>query len=72
MIYIQRAANSLKRNHAEFWRQVEQASPEYSSRLLEGWALFVSQAQRLKLDPETAAARFVEKFERGFHRQSLA
>ena len=65
MIYMQRAANALKRDHAEFWHRLEQGAPEYSSRLLEGWALFVNQAQRQRLHPEAAASYFVELFEPG-------
>lgn len=60
MIYVLRAANSLKRNHAEFWRQLEQSRPEHSSALLDKWAQFVESARRHRLDPDAAAKQFVE------------
>lgn len=60
MIYRIRAANSLKRNHPEFWQHISQGRAEQSFKLLEQWTRFVEQARRQRLDPEAAANTFVE------------
>ena len=54
-----RAANSLKRNHPEFWQQISKGRAEQSFKLLEQWTRFLEQARRQRLDPEAAASTFV-------------
>lgn len=60
MIYRIRAANSLKGNHPEFWRQISQGRAEQSFKLLEQWTRFLDRARKQRLDPEAAASTFVQ------------
>ena len=59
MNYAARATRALKKNHPEFWREVQAILPGEQAMLVGYWNLFLRQAQKKKLRPGCAARYFV-------------
>lgn len=60
MIYNVRAASALRKNHPEFWREIQTARPGENAMLMGYWSVFLKQAQKKRLGPDSAANKFVE------------